>query len=213
MRKSDWIYSYSLRGLDEAWNSEGIDRQNDYLLPGISLSQRLHGGSLVNPASGFSHWYRAEAGGANVGSDIDLVRLTANFGLIHSLGEKHRFVLRSNLGAAFVEDADRGQLAPSLNFFAGGAQSIRGYGYQSIGNEVTVENATGNPVSLIVGGDRLLTAVLSINTALRRTGGAQFLSMPATLSTKVILRGMSVLVSGSITSPRLVPSAWILLIR
>ncbi|MBT5007124.1 MAG: outer membrane protein assembly factor [Halieaceae bacterium] len=157
LRKSDWIYSYSLRGLDEAWNSEGIDRQNDYLLPGISLSQRLHGGSLVNPASGFSHWYRAEAGGANVGSDIDLVRLTANFGLIHSLGEKHRFVLRSNLGAAFVEDADRGQLAPSLNFFAGGAQSIRGYGYQSIGNEVTVENATGNPVSLIVGGDRLLT--------------------------------------------------------
>ncbi|MEP4148231.1 MAG: autotransporter assembly complex family protein [Halioglobus sp.] len=158
LRKDQWIYSYSLRGLDESWDSNGIDRQNKYLLPGVSLSQRIHGGSLVNPESGFSHWYRAEAGGADVGSDISLLRLTANFGFIHSLGEKHRVVLRSDLGAAFVEDSDRGQLAPSLNFFAGGNQSIRGYSYQSIGNEITVEGDAGSPVTLVVGGDRLLTA-------------------------------------------------------
>lgn len=158
LRKDQWIYSYSLRGLDESWNSDGIDRHNEYLLPGVSLSQRIHGGSLVNPTSGFSHWYRAEAGGADAGSDISLLRLTANFGFIHSLGEKHRFVLRSDLGAAFVEDSDRDQLAPSLNFFAGGNQSIRGYSYQSIGNEITVEGDAGNPVTLVVGGDRLLTA-------------------------------------------------------
>ncbi|MEP5566973.1 MAG: autotransporter assembly complex family protein [Halioglobus sp.] len=157
LRKDDWIYSYSLRGLDESWDSQGIDRQNDYLLPGFSLSQRIHGGSLVNPSSGFSHWYRAEAGGADAGSDIDLLRLTANFGFIHSLGKKHRFVLRTDIGAAFVDDADRNQLAPSLNFFAGGNQSIRGYGYQSIGNEVTVNVDNGDSVTLIVGGDRLLT--------------------------------------------------------
>jgi translocation and assembly module TamA len=157
-RKQDWIYSYSLRGLDESWNSEGLDRQNDYLLPGVSLSQRIHGGSLVNPESGFSHWYRAEAGGSELGSDIDLLRLTANFGFIHSLGEQHRFVLRTDIGAAFVADSDRDQLAPSLNFFAGGNQSIRGYGYQSIGNEIVVEGDDGEPVRLIVGGDRLLTA-------------------------------------------------------
>lgn len=157
LRKDDWIYSYSLRGLDESWSSEGIDRQNDYILPGFSLSQRIHGGSLVNPSSGFSHWYRAEAGGADFGSDINLLRLTANFGFIHSVAEKHRFVLRTDIGAAFVEDADRDQLAPSLNFFAGGNQSIRGYGYQSIGNKATVIDDNGNPVTLIVGGDRLLT--------------------------------------------------------
>ncbi|MEH6588263.1 MAG: autotransporter assembly complex family protein [Halioglobus sp.] len=158
LRKDDWIYSYSLRGLDESWSSLGIDRQNAYLLPGVSLSQRIHGGSLVNPDTGFSHWYRAEAGGADVGSDIDLVRLMANFGFIHSLGQSHRIVLRTDIGTAFVDDADRDQLAPSLNFFAGGNQSIRGYGYQSIGNETTVLDDAGNPVTLVVGGDRLLTA-------------------------------------------------------
>ncbi|MCW0295120.1 BamA/TamA family outer membrane protein, partial [Klebsiella pneumoniae] len=45
----------------------------------------------------------------------------------------------------------------SLNFFAGGNQSIRGYSYQSIGNETTIAGDDGEPVTLVVGGDRLLT--------------------------------------------------------
>lgn len=156
--RDNWVYSYSLRALNESWDTQGIDRENDYLLPGFSLSHRRRQGNLVNPDSGFSQWYRLEAGGADLGSDVDLIRLSANFGYIQSLGEKHRLVLRSDVGAAFIADEDRGQLAPSLNFFAGGSQSIRGFSYQSIGNEIDVTNEEGDEYTLVVGGDRLLTA-------------------------------------------------------
>ena len=156
-RRDAWIYSYSLRGLNESWNSTGLRRQNDYLLPGFSLSQRRRTGSLVNPDSGFSQWYRVEAGHSDFGSDIDLVRLSANYGYIFSLGEKHRVVLRSDLGAALLSDGDRSDLAPSLSFFAGGSQSIRGFSYQSIGNEITVEDEGGQERTLVVGGERLAT--------------------------------------------------------
>lgn len=156
-RRDSWVYSYALRGLNEAWDAQGLDRENDYLLPGVSLSQRKRKGPLVNPSFGFSQWYQLEAAHSDFGSDVDLVRMTATFGFIHSLGAKHRLVLGGDLGAALIGDSDRDALAPSLNFFAGGNQSIRGYSYQSIGNEVTVTADSGQPVQLVVGGDRLVT--------------------------------------------------------
>ncbi len=157
-KRDSWVYSYSLRGLRESWDVLDESRRSEYLLPGFSISQRLRSGSLVNPASGFSQWYRFEAGGDDFGSDIDLFRASANYGLIHSLAERHRLVLRADLGIALVSDSQRADLAPSLGFFAGGGQSIRGYGYQSIGTEIVATNAEGNPVSIVVGGERLATA-------------------------------------------------------
>ena len=57
-------------------------------------------------------------------------------------------------------DADLvlGYLDP--NFFAGGNQSIRGFAYQSIGNEIDVQKSNGKNKTLVVGGDRLVVASL-----------------------------------------------------
>lgn len=153
-----WVYSYGVRALNESWDVQGLRRDNDYFLPGVSLSHRSRKGSVVNPTSGFSQWYVAEGGHSAAGSDVDLLRLTANFGMVTSLGERQRLVTRASLGAAFLPEEDRQELAPSLNFFAGGSQSIRGYAYQSIGNEVEVEGDDGQVRTLVVGGDRLATA-------------------------------------------------------
>lgn len=152
-----WVFSYGARGLNEAWDAEGLRRKNDYLLPGVSVSHRRRSGSVVNPSAGFSQWYMAEAGHTSLASDVNVLRLTANFGHVSSFGERHRLVLRSALGAAFLAEEDRLDLAPSLNFFAGGSQSIRGFAYQSIGNEIEVEGADGVVRTLVVGGERLLT--------------------------------------------------------
>ena len=153
-----WIRGYSLRGLNESWDVLGDRRSNDYLLPGVTISHKRREGLLVDPSEGFSQFYRFEAASENAGSDIDLFSAYANLVLVRRFSEQHRLVLRNELGAIYVADKDRDQLAPSLNFFAGGSNSIRGFGYQSIGNEIVAPNAEGEPRRLVVGGTRLLTA-------------------------------------------------------
>ncbi len=159
-KRLGWVYSYHLRGLNEDWNVEGVNRNNDYLLAGFWLSRRDRRGSAVNPEGGFSQLYRIEGASENAGSDVDLLRTTANFNYIHSFGERQRLVSRLELGAAFIADADRADLAPSLNFFAGGSQSIRGFSYQSIGNEITIADRKGQQKTIVVGGDRLTVGSL-----------------------------------------------------
>ena len=69
-------------------------------------------------------------------------------------------VSRLRLGAVEIASGDRADLAPSLSFFAGGDQSIRGYSYQSLGPRVDVPEGNGRTKSLVVGGDRLVVGSL-----------------------------------------------------
>jgi translocation and assembly module TamA len=154
-KRRSWVYSYHLRGLNEAWNTDGLRKENDYLLPGFWLSRRDRSGSMVNPDAGFSQLYRVEAASEDAGSDVDLLRITANFNHIASFGERQRLVSRMEIGAAFISDQQRQELAPSLNFFAGGSQSIRGFSYQSIGNEISITGDSGEERTIVVGGDRV----------------------------------------------------------
>jgi len=159
-RVGPWIRNISLRLLREQWSPEDLSRSVAYVLPGISWSRTQREGSLLDPSAGFSQLYRLEAGGGAIGSDIDIVRAYANWRFIHSLGEKHRVVARAEVGAAYIDAGDRDRLAPSLGFFAGGAQSIRGFSYQSLGPTVPVPGKDGSSVPLVLGGDRLLVGSL-----------------------------------------------------
>jgi translocation and assembly module TamA len=49
---------------------------------------------------------------------------------IRTLYDRHRFVVRGNLGWIEADDFDK--VPPDLRFFAGGDRSIRGYKYKSI---------------------------------------------------------------------------------
>ncbi|MEP6390842.1 MAG: autotransporter assembly complex family protein [Halioglobus sp.] len=156
IKADSWIYSYSLRHLSESWQITGEDQDNEYLLPGMTFSHKWREGSLVDPSKGFSQYYEIEVGNSTVASNANILRGYSNFVYVKSLSEKQRLVLRSELGAVDVPDSDRIKLPPSLNFFAGGAQSIRGYAYQSLGNEVEVTKSDGSPRKLVVGGTRLV---------------------------------------------------------
>jgi translocation and assembly module TamA len=159
-RQGKWIYGYSLRGLNESWEILNDSRTNDYLLFGASLSRRVHSGSAIDPTSGFNQLYTLEVGNQEVGSDVDLIRFTSNFRYVFTPWPRHRVVSRAEFGMVEIASGDRADLAPSLNFFAGGSQSIRGFGYQSLGNRVDVTKSSGATKSLVVGGDRLLIGSL-----------------------------------------------------
>lgn len=160
MRGSRWLSSYSARLLEESWQVKNTQYSNIYVLPGISFSRSHRVGNIVDPASGFSQLYKIEAGSESLGSDVDLLRATANFSYILTPWPDHRLVARAALGAVFISGPDRRNLAPSLGFFAGGSQSIRGYAYQSLGKEIEALRDNGTPQTLTVAADRLLTGTL-----------------------------------------------------
>ena len=156
MIRGNWISSYSLRTLDESWELGNLHVDNDYVLPGATLSHKTRSGSLVDPEAGFHQVYRVEGGHRDIGSDINLFRAIGNFKFVAPLAQDHRLVARAELGAVFISDDDRGDLAPSLTFFAGGSQNLRGFSYQSIGNEVAFTGPDGGTRNFTIGGDRLL---------------------------------------------------------
>ncbi len=51
--------------------------------------------------------------------------------MIKSLSEFNRLVIRGDVGYTLIND--KSALAPSFQFYAGGAASVRGYDFQSLG--------------------------------------------------------------------------------
>lgn len=160
IRQGRWVYSMSVRELTESWELHNTKLNNNYTLPGVAVSHSNRVGSVVDPTGGLTQFYKLEGGSADLGSDIDLVRATADLRYIMTPATGHRVVARAALGAVFISGKDRANLAPSLGFFAGGSQSIRAYGYQSIGEELETTRTDGSELTLVVGGDRLLVASL-----------------------------------------------------
>ncbi|MDG2046816.1 MAG: autotransporter assembly complex protein TamA [Halioglobus sp.] len=156
----NWIYGYSLRELNESWDIAGYSASNDYLLFGGSISRRTYRGSIVDPEGGFSQLYTLEASTQKLGSDLDLLRFTAALRYVVTPVARNRVVTRLDLGRIEIASGDRRELAPSLAFFAGGSQSIRGYAYQSLGDELTVVEPNGETETFVVGGDRLIIGSL-----------------------------------------------------
>lgn len=72
---------------------------------------------------------------------MDFSVLQAQNVWIRTLYDKHRFVMRGNLG--WIETGDFERVPPDLRFFAGGDRSIRGYKYKSISPENEKGQLTG----------------------------------------------------------------------
>lgn len=87
-------------------------------------------------------------------SDTSFAQIRLQGKLIRPLGEHSRLLLRGEAGASVV--ADFGNLPLSQRFFAGGDQSVRGFGYNQLGP--TDANGT------VVGGKDLLIGSVEVDT-------------------------------------------------
>jgi translocation and assembly module TamA len=79
-------------------------------------------------------------------SSTSLTQLRLNGGLTLPVREFDQWVLRGTLGSSVSGDFDKVPI--SLRYFTGGDQSVRGYGYKSLG----ASDAQGN----VVGGEHVL---------------------------------------------------------
>lgn len=126
---SGWHRTVYVRYLLESYEQGLQDDTGQFVMPGISFSRtRTSGGPI--PRTGQRANITIEAGSANALSETDVVRVMGGAGWIHSFNRNHRSIFRIDGGANLTEEWEK--LSPSLRFFAGGDNSIRGYGYESI---------------------------------------------------------------------------------
>lgn len=124
-----WHRTLFIRYLLENYEQGIQDDNAQFLLPGVSFSRtRARGGSM--PTWGDRQSLTLEYGDPHALSETQVLRAIGGMSWIRSLGDNHRGIFRIDGGANVVDDFDK--LSPSLRFFAGGDNNLRGYGYESI---------------------------------------------------------------------------------
>lgn len=124
-----WQRSVSLRWLYEDYTQGQDEDSVSVVLPGINFTRTRARGGLM-PHWGDKQSITLEAADPIWLSDISLVRLQGRSAWIRSLNKNHRGLLRVDGGALISEEFS--EAPPSLRFFAGGDNSIRGYGYETV---------------------------------------------------------------------------------
>lgn len=126
----DWNKVLFVRYLGEEFSQGFQEQQSTQLLtPGISFN-RIRKNDEIFVSSGDRQILTVEGSSSSLLSDIDLFKLTLNTKWIRTY-DRHRLIARADLGAMVTDDFE--QVPASLRYFAGGDQSIRGFGL----NEVT----------------------------------------------------------------------------
>jgi translocation and assembly module TamA len=158
--KDDVLRQPYLRYLSEEWNTDGIYDDGNYIIPGFTWSDIERDGPLLDPSKGFRHFYNIEGSYEGLSSETSFLRFNARWKYISLLAPKHRIVSRLELGYIIVSNDSEEELSPSLRFYAGGDQSIRGFDYQSIGPNVFLSEDINQEDEIVIGGTNLIVASL-----------------------------------------------------
>jgi translocation and assembly module TamA len=102
----------------------------DLLIPSVGWS-RVTADDRIFPSRGYR--LRCELRGAvkDAFSDASFLQASVEAKRVLSFGRRHRFLTRGEVG--YVATDQFRQLPPSLRFFAGGDQSVRGFGFEALG--------------------------------------------------------------------------------
>ncbi|EKO3617540.1 autotransporter assembly complex protein TamA [bacterium 19MO03SA05] len=138
---SSWHRTVFLRYLIESYEQGLQDDGAQFLMPGITYTRtrtRLNRSLLT---WGDKQTITLEYADPSVISETRATRVQAGSSWVRSLGERHRGLFRIDGSANFADEFDK--LSPSLRFFAGGDNNLRGYGYQSISPRDASGSLTG----------------------------------------------------------------------
>lgn len=134
-----WDRIYSLKLQHEQYDLGDDSGTSTLLMPGVAYSY-LQSDSRVDPSRGYRLGFALSAAKEGLVSDADLIHGDANLRGLITLWDRHRFLGRLQVGANLSGEYQA--VPPSLRYFAGGDQSVRGYSYQSL----SPTNAAGDRV-------------------------------------------------------------------
>ncbi len=146
----DWDFIPFVRFSQEGFE-QGIEAPRvttRLLTPGVTYSRIRKRGDLF-VTWGDRQQITLSGGSKALVSDIDVAKIHYQTKWIRESG-KHRLILRAEAGAIATDDFDR--LPSSERFFAGGDQSIRGFGLNEISDVNVQTNLDGDTEFELVGG-------------------------------------------------------------
>ncbi|HSH13441.1 MAG TPA: BamA/TamA family outer membrane protein, partial [Desulfurivibrionaceae bacterium] len=139
-----------------------LEATSRLLLPGLRYSDNRYDNSL-RPTRGFRYALDLRGTDELLGSDTALVQILAEGSYLLPLPWRLSLHTRAKTGATMMDDYFS-DIPPSLRFFAGGDESVRGYSYKSLGPR----DASGQ----VVGGKQLLSGSIELERALSRDWSA-----------------------------------------
>lgn len=125
-----WLQVASLRWEGERFRiGDDETEQSSLLLPGLGYS-KLHADSPLDPSRGYRIQFDVAGAHRAVLSNVDILHVNMLVKGLYTLADNHRFLTRFHFGGVGTNRFS--DVPPSLRFFAGGDQSVRGYGYETL---------------------------------------------------------------------------------
>ncbi|WP_282875881.1 autotransporter assembly complex protein TamA [Pseudomonas peli] len=148
------------RVLSLKWQHEQYDLGDDagtstLLMPGLSYSY-LQSDNQIDPNHGYRLQFDLSGAAKGLLSDANVLHGNIQLKGLTTVFKRHRLLGRVQVGG--TESDGFAKVPPSLRFFAGGDQSVRGYDYQSL----SPENRAGDKI----GGRYLFTSSLEYQYSL-----------------------------------------------
>lgn len=149
---NDWLQLVSLRWESERFyiGNDGESGHSSLLLPGLGYS-RLYQDSSTDPSRGYRLQLDMTGSHRAFLSDVDILHVNALAKGLITFAGRHRLLARVQFGALASNDFD--DVPPSLRFYAGGDQSVRGYGYETLSPDNDDGDAAGGRYLLAGSGE------------------------------------------------------------
>lgn len=159
-----WLRTFFVDATNESFTVGEVQENSRFIVPGLGYSQKKSDLETF-PSRGRRIEAELRVTDESLGSSTGFVQTVVDTRWVRSFGERYRVLAR--LKAGMINAGNFDELPPSLRFYAGGDESLRGYDYESLGPV----DADGN----VVGGNRLLLGSLEIERRLKgRFYGAVF---------------------------------------
>lgn len=142
-----WVRTLSLDVSNESFTVGEITDTTRLVIPGIGFDHK-RADRNVFPSSGRRASIELTGTDDALGSTASYLQAVARLRWVSSFGDGNRLLTRADVG--YTEVGDFAELPPSVRFFAGGDQSIRGYDLDTLGPTDTDGN--------VIGGTNLLVA-------------------------------------------------------
>ncbi len=136
---------------DEIYDVGDTSGESTLLLPSLNVGV-VFADDILNTRNGLQAAMGFLGGAKGVVSDASFLQATVNGKAIVSPFQDWRLIGRGSLGATLVDSID--SLPPSLRFYTGGDNTLRGYSYKSIGTR----DASGE----IIGGKYLVVGSIEV---------------------------------------------------